>query len=46
MTERLPAVLVSGLVVGAGARGFRFGYIVVTVLVFAAGVFIGWFFGR
>lgn len=45
ITERLPAVLVSGLVVGSGFRGFKIGYVVVTILVFALGVFVGWLFG-
>lgn len=45
MSERLPGILVSGLVVGAGSRGFRIGYIVAVVLIFAIGVLIGRLFG-
>lgn len=41
-TERLPATLVSGLVVGAAARGLRFGHVLGHIFVFAVGAIIGW----
>lgn len=46
MAERLPATLVSGLVVGAAARGLRFGHVLVHILIFAAGAVIGWLIGH